>query len=101
MILTKKALIDFRNWLMSEYDLRWHEFEDMPECGQVGYYLKYFSENHIEWIWRIIKSKGVKYNEKHDKINWKEEHDKYKLNIDNKPDGSLVVNSVKTYDNES
>lgn len=66
MILTKKALIDFRNWLLSEYDLRWHEFEDMPECGQVGYYLKYFTPQSIKWLYGIVKKKGVKYNEKYD-----------------------------------
>lgn len=66
MILQRKALIDFRNWLLSEYNLRWHEFDDMPVCGKMGYYLEYFTPKHFERLHGVIKISGNKYNERHE-----------------------------------
>ena len=66
MILTKKALIDFRNWLLSEYDLRWHEFEDMPEFVRVAYYMEFFNIANIELARETIERIGKQYNEEYE-----------------------------------
>ena len=64
MILTKKALIDFRNWLLSEYGLRWHEFEDMPYSGQYGYYAEFLKLPMLDV--EVIKLVSNGYNFLHD-----------------------------------
>lgn len=64
MKLTLKCLIDFRSWLGENYEIRMHEFTDLPEFVQNAYMYEFFNHNNNKLDNSVLKYLNHNYNKK-------------------------------------
>lgn len=68
MKLTLKCLIDFRSWLSENYDMKIHEFTDLPEFVQNAYMMEFFIPDNQDNLNRLIDMANTNYNNNFQKI---------------------------------